>query len=317
MPVLNSLTAALAFVGRHGTIAVALSIMCGVVLPSLAALSKPLLGPTIIGLLTLAFLRVELAALSALARRPALSLATAAWVMVVLPVALGALFNATGLAVSLPDLYFMLILQACAPGLMSAPALAGLVGLDVALTLAGLVLSMVLAPLVAGLLTHVFLGTAVIAPLGLAVRLSLLIAGSAAVAAVIRRLAGSERIKRSHEVIDGLSVVGMFIFAIAAMDGVAAHFIAAPAFVSALTALAFALSIGTLVLTSLVFLPAGRERAFAVGLLAANRNVGLMLTATGFAVPELAWLYFGLAQFPIYLMPAALKPLAARLTKSR
>ena len=38
-----------------------------------------------------------------------------------------------------------------------------------------------------------------------------------------------------------------------------------------------------------------------------------MLTATGFAVPELAWLYFGLAQFPIYLLPLVLKPLARRL----
>ena len=33
----------------------------------------------------------------------------------------------------------------------------------------------------------------------------------------------------------------------------------------------------------------------------------------GFAVPDVAWLYFALAQFPIYLMPHLLKPLARRL----
>jgi BASS family bile acid:Na+ symporter len=66
-------------------------------------------------------------------------------------------------------------------------------------------------------------------------------------------------------------------------------------------------------LTALVFLRAGRARAFAIGLIASNRNVGLMLAATGFAVPDLAWLFFALAQFPIYLLPHLLKPLARRL----
>src|SRR6476659_1642167 len=130
MLVLNNLTAALRFTGRHGTLAVALSIVCGLALPSLAAAFKPLLGPAIICMLVLAFLRVEPAALRALARRPALAIAAAAWVMFVMPVVLGALFNMSGLAQSLPDLYFMLILQACAPGLMSSPALAALIGVD-------------------------------------------------------------------------------------------------------------------------------------------------------------------------------------------
>ena len=48
-------------------------------------------------------------------------------------------------------------------------------------------------------------------------------------------------------------------------------------------------------------------------MIAGNRNIGLMLTATGFAVPDMAWLYFALAQFPIYLLPHLLKPLAKRL----
>jgi hypothetical protein len=48
---------------------------------------------------------------------------------------------------------------------------------------------------------------------------------------------------------------------------------------------------------------AGRERAFALGLMASQRNMGLMVAATGNALPELAWLYFALCQFPIYLSP--------------
>ena len=77
-----------------------------------------------------------------------------------------------------------------------------------------------------------------------------------------------------------------------------------------LTALAFLLALGLIAVTAIVFRRAGQARAFAIGLIAGNRNVGLMLAATGFAVPDIAWLYFALAQFPIYLLPHLLKPLA-------
>jgi BASS family bile acid:Na+ symporter len=71
-----------------------------------------------------------------------------------------------------------------------------------------------------------------------------------------------------------------------------------------------------LVLTGLIFLRVGRARAFSIGLIAGNRNIGLMLAATGFAIPDVAWLYFALAQFPIYLLPHLLKPLARRLQQN-
>ena len=38
-----------------------------------------------------------------------------------------------------------------------------------------------------------------------------------------------------------------------------------------------------------------------------------MLAAAGSSVPDLTWLYFALAQFPIYLLPQMLKPLARRI----
>src|SRR5262249_35228994 len=142
----------------------------------------------------------------------------------------------------------------------------------------------------------------------------LIIAGCAIAATIIRLVTGRDFIEAQRERIDGLSVLAMFIFAVAAMDGVTAHFRANPLLVIELTALAFALALGMIAVTALVFLRAGRARAFAIGLIAGNRNVGLMLAATGFAVPDMAWLYFALAQFPIYLLPHLLKPLARRLS---
>jgi hypothetical protein len=109
----------------------------------------------------------------------------------------------------------------------------------------------------------------------------------------------------------------MFMFAVAAMDGVAAHIYAEPLMVVKLLAFAFALAIGLIAVTALAFLRVGRARALAIGLIAGSRNIGLMLAGIGFLVPDLSWLYFALAQFPIYMLPHLLKPLARRLAANR
>jgi BASS family bile acid:Na+ symporter len=317
MFLLKNFMAVFAFIGRYGTIAVALSILLGIVFPRLAALFKPVLGEAVVALLVLSFLRVHPAALGALARRPLVVLLASGWLMLLLPAAFAIVFTAIGLNKTMPDLYLILILQSCSPALMSAPAMAALMGLDVALTLACMLGSMAVVPLVAGVSTHLFLGQSVIDPLPFSLKLFALIAGSAAGAAVVRRLVGSARIETNYEFLDGLSVIAMFVFAMAAMDGVTAYALADPKLVAALTFLVFALSLGTIFITTLVFLAAGRQRAFAIGILTGNRNMGVMLAATGFAIAPVAWLYFGLAQFPIYLLPVVLKWLAGRMAENR
>jgi BASS family bile acid:Na+ symporter len=317
MFLLKYFMAVFAFLGRYGTIAVALSILLGILFPRLAATFKPLLGEAVVALLVLSFLRVSPAALGALARRPLIVLLASGWLMLLLPAAFALVFTAIGLHRTMPDLYFILILQSCSPALMSAPAMAALMGLDVALTLACMLGSMAIVPLVAGISTHLFLGQSVIDPLPFSLKLFALIAGSAAGTAVIRRVAGGKRIEANYEFLDGLSVVAMFVFAMAAMDGVTAYALAEPKLVATLTVFVFVLSIGTIVITTLVFASVGRERAFAIGILTGNRNMGVMLAATGFAIPPLAWLYFGLAQFPIYLLPVVLKWFASRMAENR
>ena len=307
--------AALSFVGRRGTLVVAASLFVGLFVPGMAEYCKPLLGPAIIAMLTLAFLRVDPVELRGHWDRPGLIAAASIWVMLVTPAVLGMLFLLTGLNERIPGLYFMLVLQMSAPGLTSAPALAALIGLDVALTLATLIVCMALTPFTASLFTHYFLGAALPTPATFGFRLFLVIAGSAAAAAIIRRLAGREVIEAQREAIDGLSVLAMFLFAVAAMDGVLDHARNDPMLVAGLTLLTFVLALGMIVVTALIFARAGRARALAIGLNAGNRNIGVMLAATGFHVPEIAWLYFGLAQFPIYLLPHLLKPLAKRLAQ--
>jgi hypothetical protein len=43
--------------------------------------------------------------------------------------------------------------------------------------------------------------------------------------------------------------------------------------------------------------------------MAAHRNMGLTLAETGGTMPDFAWLYFALCQFPIYMSPHLLTPI--------
>jgi BASS family bile acid:Na+ symporter len=309
--------AALTLAGHHGTLVAAASIFIGLFTPLLSKAFKPYLGEAIVVMLTLAFLRVNPKELWAHWTKPGLIAAATVWVMLAVPLMLGALFVSFGLDHLAPGLFFMLVLQISAPGLMSSPALAAVLGLDVALTLASLIVSTAITPLTASLFTHLYLGTALASPVAFGLRLLAIIAGCALSAAVIRRIAGDAFIEVQLERIDGLSMIAMSTFAIAAMDGVVDHFGADPLLVVELTALAFVLALAMIAVTALVFLRAGPARALAIGLIAGNRNVGLMLAATGFMMPDMAWLYFALAQFPIYLLPHLLKPLARRVSVNR
>src|SRR5712672_2256050 len=75
MGLLETPAAALAWTGRQGTRAVALSVFAGLALPWLAAAAKPAFTPSLFVLLCLAFLRVRLADLRGHVRRPGLLLA--------------------------------------------------------------------------------------------------------------------------------------------------------------------------------------------------------------------------------------------------
>jgi hypothetical protein len=309
-----ALAAALAWLGRQGTRAVAASLLIGVMLPPLAALLKPIFAFALFALLCLAFLRVDPVEVRKHFSRPALVAAAAAWMMLGTPVLIGLSLLGLGMADRLPGLYVAMILQAAAPPVISAPTLAALMGLDAALSLATLVVCTAVTPLTAPVFAALFVGAGIaLSPVALGAKLLAMLAGAAIVAALTRRIAGQAWIDARMAHIDGLSVIALFFFAVALMDGVLLSILHEPAKVLGLTALSFGLSLGLAALTALVFARLGGSQALALGLAAGNRNMGLMLAAAGAAVPELTWLYFAIAQFPIYLMPAMLKPLARRV----
>lgn len=314
MPLLNTSLTLLAWLGRQGTRAVAALVVIGIAVPPLGALLKPLVTETIFVLLCLAFMRVDLGAFRAHLRRPAVVLAAGVWTGMLIPLLGGLLGIAIGLPERAPDLFLALMLQCIASPIMAAPAFASLIGLDAALVLATLIASTALIPLTAPLFAALFLGPGLtLAPLDLGLKLGVILAGSAVVGLLARQLFGLAAIERHKEALNGCNIIFLFIFVAAIMENVAAQTLAAPLATVGLTVLGFVIYGAILLGSALLFWRTGRERALALGFLCSQRNMGLMLAATGGALPETTWLYFALAQFPIYLGPYLLQPLVRRL----
>ena len=312
--VLNAPAVALSWLGRRGTQAVAALVVIGIAVPAIGALLKPYVTEAIFALLCVAFLRVDPAALRGYLRRPLVVLAATAWTMAAIPAVFGVSYLALGLKDRSPDLFLALILQAVASPMMAAPALAALMGLDSTLVLVTLITSTAVIPISAPVFTYALIGDGLtLSPLALGLRLFAILAGSALVGMTVRRMAGAAAIERHADEINGVNILVLFVFVAAVMESVAARFIATPMITGGLAALAFLVYFAVLGLTSLLFARAGRARAFVLGLMASQRNMGLMLAATGGALPDLTWLYFALSQFPIYLSPQLLRPLARRL----
>jgi hypothetical protein len=314
MPMIDVPAAALSWLGRQGTRALAALVLTGIALPMVGAVLKPYLTAAVFVLLCIAFIRVDMAGFRACVRQPALALSATVWTSIAVPGLFGLGSLALGFNRQAPDLFLAMMLQAIASPMMAAPALAALMGLDATLVLVTLISSTALIPITAPLFAHLFVGGGLsISPVMLAAKLFAIIAGAAAVGFGIRRIFGLASIERQKERIDGLNILVLFVFVVVLMKDVGTRFLRTPIAAIAMTALAFLVFFIVFVVTVLLFLPAGRERAVALGFMVSQRNMGLMLAATGGALPGLTWLYFALSQFPIYLSPYLLRPLIRKV----
>jgi hypothetical protein len=314
MGVSSAFLSMLSWLGRQGTRAIAALVVIGIALPSIGAVLKPYVTEAVFVLLCIAFLRVDIAAIKTYLRRPAVVLTATAWTSAAIPLLFGLGCRTFGLPQKSPELFLGLMLQAVASPMMAAPALAALMGLDATLVLVTLVTSTALVPITAPLFAVIFVGSTLsISPLILAVKLFAILAGAALVGFGLRRFFGLAAIEHHKDRIDGLNVIVLFVFVAAVMESVGVRVLTAPMYTMALAALAFVVFFAVLFLTVLMFLSVGRDRALALGFMASQRNIGLMLAATGGALPDLTWLYFALSQFPIYLSPHLLEPLTRRI----
>lgn len=306
---------ALAWIGKHATGLLALGVFAGLLAPQLATIVRPALVPVIVAMFVISLLRLDVPAVLNAARRPGLVLPAVGFVLVVSPcigyvgVRLAGIEAAFG-----PGIAMAVVIWTASPPLISVTALATILRLDnalalIAMTAGGLLMPLTLPPIVFGLIgLDLQIGI-----LDLILRLLVLVAFSGILAAGIRRIVGRERLARNAEAVDGSFVVVMIVFAIAVMDGVSAALVADPAKVWGIVGLVFAVSLSLQATALILFLPLGRRTATTVALVAGNRNMAIVLGAAPAAFSTDAFLFLALLQFPIYLLPALLKPVYRRL----
>jgi BASS family bile acid:Na+ symporter len=303
----------LAFVGRHATKFMAGGVLVGFLFPPLAALARPLLVPALVIPLTLTLVRLDWAAIAAWRRRAGLVAALLVWILGVSPLLVWAITTpaqALGLA---PSLREALVLMAASSPIFSNVAFAFFVGLDAALAVVAVVFGTMLVPFtlppVAVALLGVDLSISLPTLMG---RLAALVGGAFASAWLVRRLVRPAALEARRELIDGLAVLNLVVFAVAIMDGVTAFTLERPGYAALAIALAFVFNLLLQAAAWLAFRRLGALTALTAGMVSGNCNMGLVLVAlSGHASIEVM-AFFALAQLPIYMLPMLLEPLYRR-----
>lgn len=301
----------LALLDRQARWALPAGVFVGIALPALATLMRPLFTFAVIGTLTAALLRLDWSQMAAAARRPALPVLFAAWLLVLSPLLVWAITGAFGFD---EDLRRVLVLQSAAPPIGSAAVFALILGLDGVGAVIGTVattmlLPLTLTPIVGALLSDGGLQVGLAAFFGW---VTLLVALPFLLAALLRGLLGAARLERHGDVLGGLNVVLLVVFAIAVMDGVTERLLRDPGFIALLLFAACATTFLMHVAGWLLFRRAGVATAYTCALMSGNRNVGLMLVITAGTAGETFSLYTGIAQIPMYFAPLALGPFLRR-----
>lgn len=310
---LNQIARPLAFIGRHGTEGFAISIFLGLALPQFAAAARPMLAVTIFVFVMVTFLRADIAAVTRLMIQPGRLILAVGWLVLAPALLILLIVIAVGRENLDPGALLGLAIIAAAPPIMSGPAVALLLGLEPTLVLSSVLLVTLLAPIFSPQVIEIIAGGATpLDQIVLLQRLLVFIAGAAVVGVGLGKLLGKERIERNRSSLDGIGVVMYFIFAIAAMDGVLAATVATPGKVATFLGIVFGISFSGFALAWIFLRPLLPADRFILGYVTCQRNMGLLIAAFGAATPPTTYLFFALAQFPIYLMPQIIKPLALR-----
>lgn len=301
----------LSFLGRQAGIVLALGLFIGIAFPFLARWAAPLLLPSIVLLLVAALVRLDAKAVLFHVRRPLLALMALAWFLALSPILMALVVKAIQPA---PGLAAAMVLAAACPPVISAIAFAHMFRLDAPLATVLVYAAIYLVPFTLPPLALWLLGlTLPIDPLALTLRLAAITLGSLALAVAIRAVIRRAELEKRRDMLDGIAVVGLLVFAVAIMDGVTAAIWARPVYVLWNLLAVFGASIGLQIAAYAVFFWAGRARALTLALASGNRNKGLLLAAMGSAAPFDVTLYLAMGQVPIYLAPALLLPIYSRL----
>ncbi len=295
----------LAFIARHGRMALVVGLIAGALLPGFALAMRPWIVPLIALLLFLSALRIG-------HRQVAGSFAslvgTGKLVLVfqlVMPLAAVALFSLTTGMTSLAT--FVVLMLAAAP-ISGSPNITAMIGGDPAPAMRQLIIGTALLPLT--VLPVFFLVPAFGAPAAVllaAGKLLAVIGGAAVLAFALREWIVGEPTQEAVQCIDGLSAIALGLVVIGLMSAVGPAMWGDPGRFLGVLALVSLINFGLQVATAIAARRAGQaELAAPLGIVAGNRNIALFLTALPAELVDSLLLLIGCYQIPMYLTPALL-----------
>ena len=301
----------LEFCARRGAAILAASIFVGLFVPPLASVFRDVVTVTVAGLMTLVLLRVDFGQVLGWLRRPLLIAALLGWLLLACPVLAYALCWFLPLE---PGFVAGQVVLATGCAATSSPAFARLLGLDGEVAFVVSILSTFLVPFTAPPIALGLMGIDLSLTLGgLMARLALLVGLPMALSLLLRRLVRPEALARRAGAIDGAVVLLVAAYGVGVMDGILARAIAQPGLVLGGVAMAFTGCLALNAATALAFGAAGRRFALTAGLLSGNRNMALYLAVLPPETDPSILLFLTLCQFPLFLSPFLLGPIYRRL----
>ncbi|MDH3695000.1 MAG: hypothetical protein OER96_10570 [Gammaproteobacteria bacterium] len=299
------------FITTRAGYILACGVFLGLFLPSLAHVLRPGLTFYVAVLLYLALLNIDWSQMRGYFTSPMLASFAVIWILAVSPVLA---WWVTRYLQFDPGVAAAIVFMASAPPIMSAPSMIALVRLDAALAMICLLLTTLIAPFTITLVAAGLINTSLsLSPLSLLFRLLFFISVCIVAAVLTRRTVGVERLQVFSHFNKTISVILLLIFAIAIMDGVTARLFENPAHVLKVTGIAFAANGVLFIAGAALFRPTGWRRCLTVAFAGANCNMGLILAVLPATSNPDIFLYFAVAQIPMYLTPLALELLSARL----
>lgn len=316
------MTALLSWFGRHARSVLAAGVLAGIAVPALGDRLMPAFPFMVGGMMAAAMVRLDWRTVLAQFRRPWPVLATLGLLLVAIPASVHAITGLLGLP---PLLRLGILLAVVAPPIASSANIAFILGIDAGFTLSTTLLATFLAPVLAPVMMEAIAGVRLEADVAaLLLRLAIIVGGATLLAVGIRMLVPKARIDAHASTLDGIATLLMVVFAFAVMGAVG----------EAIASGAWALLAGTLAAVlaanfGIQALVAGilsavaerrrggaaldRRRSLAIGLMAGNRNVALMVAALSPEQREALLLFLAVFQFPIYFTPLVVTPVYRRV----
>jgi bile acid:Na+ symporter, BASS family len=291
------------------------ALVLGFVAQPVAAFFRPHILYAIIVILAIAMIQLDIERLRHYARRPFMIAAIVIVNIVVTPVFIWLVVTPLGLPEGLEQ---GLVLIAAAPTVSSAIAIAAILELDAALSVAVLVVSYAFVPLTLPALSLWLIGLDLnVGFFDLFIRLFSTIAIAAVLAVAIRVwLVPRHVLTRNARVLDGIGVLFVVVFCLGIVDGLLAFAIERPHYVLLTLVATFVVNIGLQIFGALLFLRLGRREALTVGLITGNTNLGLVLVTLADTAPPELLVCFVLGQVPMYFLPVIALPVYRRLMRT-